>query len=40
MSDEEDAMMIDGDEEIIPISKSKGKGKATETTENDDSLPW
>jgi len=40
MSDEEDAMMIDGDEEIIPTGKSKGKGKATETTESDDNLPW
>jgi hypothetical protein len=40
MSDGEDTMMIDGDEDIVITSKSKGKGKATDKTTSDDNLPW
>ena len=37
MSDDE--MMLVDDDEIVPI-KNKGKGKAVETTETEDNLPW
>jgi hypothetical protein len=37
MSDDE-MMMVD-DEDVMPIS-SKGKGKAVETAEPEDNLPW
>ena len=40
MADEDETMLIDGKEEMVPTSKSKGKGKATEATESDDNLPW
>ena len=37
MSDDE--MMAIDDEEIAP-SRNKGKGKAVDTVEMDDNLPW
>jgi hypothetical protein len=40
MSDGEDTMMIDGDEDIVITSKNKGKGKATDEIQSDDNLPW
>jgi len=40
MSDEEDVMVIDRDEDIVPTSKNKGKGKAADETQSDDNLPW
>lgn len=38
MSDDDTMMAID-DEEIAP-SRNKGKGKAVDTVEMDDNLPW
>jgi hypothetical protein len=40
MSEEEDTMMIDADDDIVPASKNKGKGKMAEAAESDDNLPW
>jgi hypothetical protein len=37
MSDDE--MMLVDEEEIVPI-KNKGKGKAVETADVEDNLPW
>ena len=39
MSDDE-MMAIDDDNEIVPSQNSKGKGKAVDTVEMDDTLPW
>jgi hypothetical protein len=38
MSSDDEAMLID-DEEVAPL-KNKGKGKAAETADTEDNLPW
>jgi hypothetical protein len=35
----DDEMMLVDDEPILP-SKNKGKGKAVETVDSEDNLPW